>query len=86
MEWDANVSAYLITKTERFYVHVAPMIFNHRILLTPESEYPYGWEGGWCYPDKDSAVAAAQAWDPETQLRPEGFAKEAAPRLSSLRG
>lgn len=81
--WDDTIAGWLIRETDTYWVHVCPMIFNHRVTLTPKPQKDW-YEAGWCYPDLLSAAAAAFVWDPDTQERPEGFTKEAIPRTSPL--
>lgn len=74
-EWDENVKAWLIRKDDKWMVHVRPMIFNDRILLTRVDEYPRSWTSGYCYDRGAAAFLAAMAWDPKTQKRPKGYKK-----------
>lgn len=58
-------------------VQVMPMLYNDRLVLTPEAQQD-GYEHGWCYP-KGAAVIAAAAWNPETQAEPVGYIKRVMP-------
>jgi hypothetical protein len=55
-------------------VQVVPMIFNDRLVLTPES-LPLVYDYGWCYPKGGAAHLAALVWDPEAEGEPAGFKK-----------
>lgn len=77
--WDDVSDAWLIGETDTHLVHVVPMLYNHRVVLTPKRQRLI-YVGGWCYPDLLSATAAARVWDPDTEERPVGFIKEALPR------
>ena len=63
--------------TEHWVVTIDPMIYNQRICLASHEEYGRTYTAGWCYPTFIEAVVAAVQWDPEAQVRPEGFLKEA---------
>lgn len=57
-------------------VQLMPMLYNARLVLTPEA-CPGVYDFGWCYPTHVSATVAAAAWDPETDGEPPGFIKAA---------
>ena len=57
-----------------YLVQIVPMLFNDRLVLTPESD-PYIYDYGWCYPKGGAAHLAAQAWDPGTEGEPVGYIK-----------
>lgn len=57
-----------------YTIDVCPMLFNDRLVLTPESA-PDGYDYGWCYPKGGAAEVAARIWDPETQAEPAGYVK-----------
>lgn len=61
-----------------YLVQILPMIFNDRLVLTPES-FPYIYDHGWCYPKGGAAHLAALAWDPGTEAEPAGYKKRATP-------
>lgn len=73
-EWDDRVSAWLVGETRHHLVHIIPMIFNHRMVLTPKTD-TYTYDVGWCYPSEQAAFAAWDAWDPATQPEPTGYIK-----------
>lgn len=83
-EWDEQVKGWLIREDDEYYVHVRPMIFNDRILLTRKDEYPKSWVAGYCYDRGVAAFLAAAAWDPKTQKRPKGYKKIAHEQARSL--
>lgn len=55
-------------------VQICPMIFNDRLVLTPENA-PDGYDYGWCYPKGPAALLAALAWDPGSEDEPIGYIK-----------
>lgn len=55
-------------------IDVCPMLFNDRVVLTPEA-CPLVYDYGWCFPTGGYAVAAALAWDPATEGEPAGYIK-----------
>lgn len=57
-----------------YLVQVMPMLFNDRLVLTPERQ-PLFHDYGWCYDKGPAAVLAARVWDPQTQGEPVGFKK-----------
>lgn len=57
-----------------YAIQIMPMLFNHRLVMTPDSE-PDTYDFGWCYPDYVSAGLAASVWNPETQAEPVGYIK-----------
>lgn len=70
---------YSVKETEHYYVEIAPMIFNYRVVITPKAS-PDGYEAGWCYFGRTAAsltraVLAAAAFDPETETAPVGYDK-----------
>lgn len=56
-------------------VQVMPMIFNDRLVLTPEQFEGAFYDYGWCYPKGGAAHLAALAWDPATEAEPTGYIK-----------
>lgn len=79
MIWDNDRAAFMVKETATHYIDLVPMIYNVRVVMTPK-DAPLGYDAGWCYPGLLEAAAAVEAWDPDTQHRPEGFIKEAAAR------
>lgn len=61
LTWDERVEGWLFDQTDTHYVHIMPMIYNHRVVLTPLDDL-CGYDVGWCYPDLASAVAACVVW------------------------
>ena len=88
LEWDTRVEAWFIKEGEDYFVHVIPMIYNDRIVLTPkkpDGDPEPGYDYGWCYAkvrDGSLAVAYALAWTPETEAEPVGWIKQ----ICSLEG
>lgn len=69
---------YTVGETADFFVDIVPMIYNHRVVLTPK--LPDGsaadwWTVGWCYPTLLAAVAAVTVWDPAFEAEPVGYIK-----------
>jgi hypothetical protein len=77
---DETTQTVIVKETAEWIVSVAPMIFNDRVLLTHQSEYPDFWTAGWCYDKGGAAFLAAIAWDPDAEPAPVGFKKLAADR------
>jgi hypothetical protein len=85
VEWLLERAVWRVKETATHYVEIMPMIFNYRIVLTPKSNDQIV-DGGWCYFGKGgdsltAAMVAAELWDPDTEMRPAGFGKEALPRM-----
>lgn len=55
-------------------VQIVPMIFNDRLVLTPEHD-AWTYDYGWCYPKGGAARAAALLWNPQTEGEPPGYIK-----------
>lgn len=55
-----------------WFLDVCPMLFNDRLVLTPEDNTEV-YDYGWCYPKGGAAYVALRAWDPATQGEPAGF-------------
>jgi hypothetical protein len=55
-------------------IDVCPMIFNDRLVLTPEVDENF-YDYGWCYPKGGAAIIAARAWNPQVEGEPVGFIK-----------
>lgn len=77
-EWDPNIESMVIKRDGPWIVSVTPMVFNDRILLTHQDEYPLSWTSGYCYDKGAAAALAAHAWSPTTEHQPVGFKKVAA--------
>src|SRR4051812_5630876 len=77
--WDPDNHYWLVKETEHWRVVVIPMIFNFRICISEKRFDPVraGYTAGWCYDKGPAAFLAALAWDPETEVRPVGWKKEA---------
>lgn len=68
-------SCYTVAELDQYWVDICPMIYNHRVILTPKA-FPEGYAVGWCYPNLLAAVAAVMTWDPSTdQPEPAGYIK-----------
>jgi hypothetical protein len=63
-----------------YFIDICPMLFNDRLVLTPEHDTDV-YDYGWCYPKGNAAVLAAFDWDPETQAEPAGYIKRATPTV-----
>jgi hypothetical protein len=59
-------------------VQVLPMLYNDRLVLTPE-QHPLIYDYGWCYPKGPAAILAAHIWDPEMEAEPVGYIKAILP-------
>lgn len=57
-----------------YLIQIMPMIFNDRLVMTPQS-CPYTYDYGWCFPKGGAAGLSALAWDPEFEAEPVGFLK-----------
>ena len=57
--YDPKMESVVVKKSDNWIVSVTPMIFNDRVLLTTEMDYPYGWTAGWCYDKGGAAILAA---------------------------
>ncbi len=57
-----------------WWVEICPMLYNDRLVLTPESN-PLVYDYGWCYDKGPQALIAAHCWDPHTHGEPPGFKK-----------
>lgn len=75
-EWVEEFGGWLVKDTEHWRVLVMPMIYNDRVVIKRHDD-AYGYTAGWCYDKGLPAFAAAMVWDPETEVRPVGFKKEA---------
>lgn len=68
--WVKDIAGWRVT--------VSPMLYNYRIHLTSEEDRALRLvTAGFCYNPKDLAMIYATVWDPVTELRPQGFIKEA---------
>lgn len=59
-----------------YLVQIMPMLFNDRLILTPQTA-TWGYDHGWCYPKGGAAFLAALVWDPATEAEPAGYKKRA---------
>lgn len=59
-----------------WWVEIAPMAFNDRLVLTPQS-FPGVYDYGWCFDKGAAAYLAALIWNPATDAEPVGFKKRA---------
>jgi hypothetical protein len=67
-------SAFGVGETEDYLIEVVPMIYNHRVVMTPKSCLDC-YDYGWCFPSLLAAIAALRLWDPVTEREPIGFIK-----------
>lgn len=74
---------YTVAELDTHYVDICPMLFNHRVVLTPKACTQFH-DVGWCYPSLLAAVAAVEVWDPETELEPVGYLKRVGEPLTLL--
>lgn len=63
-----------VKETEAHYIDVVPMIFNHRVVMTPKAD-PLCYDRGWCYQARAAALLAAMEWDPDIEPEPRGWVK-----------
>jgi hypothetical protein len=73
-EWSDQRQCWVAAEVGPYWVDIIPMIYNHRVTLTPKDS-PDGYVVGWCYPSILAAVAAVAAWDPAAEPEPVGYAK-----------
>ncbi len=50
---------------------VCPLFFTHRLIIGPVQAETV--DDAWCYHDAESAIAAAEAWDPAKDSEPTGW-------------
>lgn len=72
--WDNRVEAWLVAEAGGYHVHIIPMIYNHRVVLTPIGDYGV-YDAGWCYPTGLAAAAAVRAWEYDADPEPGGYIK-----------
>ncbi|MFF7198258.1 hypothetical protein ACFZAM_31685 [Streptomyces sp. NPDC008079] len=65
---------YTVGEDEHYWYDMIPMVFNHRLVMTPK-DAPSGWDWGWCYNGPVELMLAVHMWDPETQSEPIGWKK-----------
>jgi hypothetical protein len=73
-----DYGSYTLKTTATHNIDLVLMITNWRIVMTPK-DFVYVWDHGWCYSGHSLLVpvAAAFAWDPDTEAEPLGFVKRA---------
>lgn len=74
--WNPTRCAFMVKETDTHLVEIVPMIFNHRVVLTPKAHLDT-YDAGWCYPSMATALQAVLGWDPATQPEPTGYVKRA---------
>jgi hypothetical protein len=74
LQWSEDRAVYEVAQTETHLVDICPMIYNHRVVLTPKDALDC-YDVGWCYPDLWAAVMAVERWDPASQSEPAGYIK-----------
>lgn len=65
---------FTVARVGEYWVDIVPMVFNHRVVLTPVDR-PAGYAVGWCYPSMTAALLAVRAWNPAEADEPAGFTK-----------
>ena len=70
---DPNCLFHKLIDDGEVEITVMRMIFNTRICIGPTGAGYY--DDGWCYPDQQTAIEAAKAWDGEGDP-PEGWIKQ----------
>jgi hypothetical protein len=73
--YDDRLGSVVVRKDGPWIVSVTPMLFNDRVLLTHEGNYPHFWTSGYCYDKDGSAPLAAAMWNPLVDERPKGYKK-----------
>jgi hypothetical protein len=76
LRWNDDRQCYTAAEWSDHWVDVLPMIYNHRIVLTPMTD-PMTYDAGWCYPSLEAAVVALKGWNPDVQKEPSGYLKRA---------
>lgn len=74
--WNRERECWTVAETPKYWVDILPMIFNHRVVLTPK-DCPVVYDAGWCYSDFPSALQAVEDWDIDNQDEPAGAIKRA---------
>lgn len=74
LRWSDVREVWNVGETETHFVDIAPMLFNHRVVMTPKN-LPMTHDGGWCYPTKLAALAAVAVWNPDVEPEPVGYIK-----------
>jgi hypothetical protein len=81
-EWDAQVEGHRVKTFAdgTRVVHILPMIFNHRIIVSSLKtdgtvDEAAGVLDAWCYPDMETARLAADVWNPDRDAEPRGWIK-----------
>jgi hypothetical protein len=72
--WNQERAVYEWGQTDTHLIDIIPMLFNHRVVLTPKADLRC-YDVGWCYPSLVAAVDALAAWDPATEPEPVGYLK-----------
>lgn len=65
-----------LARWDDWLIEYVPMIFNHRIVMTPVYS-PFGWDYGWCFHSPHAAALAVCAWNPVREDEPHGWHKRA---------
>lgn len=74
--WDDKIESLIVGRTGDYLVSISRMIFTERIVITGLNDYPFGYTAGWDY-EPGTALAAAQAWNPEETREPTGYIRVA---------
>lgn len=72
--YDEARELYRAGETRTHLVDILPMIFNHRLVLTPKGQLTT-YDAGWCYPSLDAVLDALRSWDPAGGGQPPGYLK-----------
>jgi hypothetical protein len=81
--WPARLHdnlALTIGRWGGWLVQVMPVLYNDRLVLTPQAAPDTAFDHGWCYPKGGAAVLAAAIWRPDRQGAPAGYLKQATQR------
>jgi len=73
--FDEKIQSFIIRHDGPWTVSVTPMIYNDRVILTHEDQYPDCYTAGYCYDKGGAAFLAAMVWNPITDHRPVGYKK-----------
>lgn len=84
--WDPYIQATVVRIDGPWIISVSRMIYNDRVVLTHESEYPYTARAGYCYDQGGVALHAATLWNPLKELRPKGYKKIAYESKRTIEG
>jgi hypothetical protein len=75
--YDEKMMSWVVRKDGPWIVSVTPMLYNDRVMLTHERDYPHFATAGYCYDKGSAALLAAAIWNPLEEHRPKGPKKVA---------